>query len=122
MLMGKLFKVGDYIQRFNTLTGQNLPCGPIYQSVGLASHVKSHHPQMGTAILQQIPTIIQSPDYIGKNPREPNSIELVKKLSDNIMVCIKLDTQNGYLYVASVYNISQGKVNNRLNSGRLKRY
>ena len=77
---------------------------------------------MGTAILQQIPTIIQSPDYIGKNPREPNSIELVKKLSDNIMVCIKLDTQNGYLYVASVYNISQGKVNNRLNSGRLKRY
>ena len=120
--MGKLFKVGDYIQRFNTLTGQNLPCGPIYQSVGLVSHVKSHHPQMGTAILQLIPTIIQSPDYIGKNPREPNSIELVKKLSDNIMVCIKLDTQNGYLYVASVYNISQGKVNNRLNSGRLKRY
>lgn len=117
-----LFKVGDYIAKFNAETGQQLPCGPIYQSAGLAAHVKNHHPQNGMAHLSCIPSIIQSPDYIGKHPKEPDSIELVKDVGDNVMVCIKLDSKNGYLYVASVFEISQGKLNNRLNSGRLKKY
>ena len=117
-----LFKVGDYVSRFNADTGQQLPCGPIYQSSGLATHVQNHHPDSGTSLLSHIPTIISSPDYIGKHPREADSIELVKNIGDNVLVCIKLDSKNNYLYVASVYEISQSKLNNRLNSGRLKRY
>ena len=116
----KLFKVGDYIQAFNDMTGQSLPCGPIYQSAGLQVHIRKRHPDE-LRNLSKIPDILKSPDYIGKHPREPSSIELVKDLGENVMVCVKLDADENYLFVASVFEISNGKLNNRLNSGRLKK-
>lgn len=115
-----MFVVGTYTEHFNALTGQDLPCGDIWQSSGLAVHVQKHHPNEVHNI-QLIPQIIADPDYIGHNPKEPNSIELIKVLSANTMVCIKLDAGNCYHYVASVYEISDGKLQNRLKSGRLKK-
>lgn len=113
--------VGEYVEKFNTLTGQSLPCGPIYQDRGLIKHVRSHHPGTeGNVAL--IPQIIAAPDYIGKHPKEPNSIELIKTFSGNVMVCIKLDVDNDYLYVASVFEVTNKKISNRLHSGRIKKY
>lgn len=112
--------VGEYREEFNIITGQSLPCGPIYKSSGLIKHVKDHHPgSEGNVAL--IPQIIASPDYIGKHPNEPDSIELIKTFSNNVMVCIKLDKHKDYLYVASVYEISNRKICNRLHSGRIKK-
>lgn len=116
-----LVPVGTYVQRFNDLTGQNLPCSTIYQSSGLAVHVKKRHPDELDNI-SHIPNIVSDPDYIGKHPKESDSIELVKRLDKNVMVCVKLDQREGYLYVASVFSISGSKLQNRLNSGRLKIY
>ena len=113
--------VGEYIQRFNDLTDQDLPCGAIYQSRGLETHVKRHHASE-IDLINHIPTVIKNPEYIGKHPTEPNSIELIKQIDKNAMVCIKLDIKENYLYVASVFSISSGKLNNRLNSGRLQKY
>lgn len=115
----QLFEVGEYTDTFNKLTGQELPCGPIYQSVGLRVHIMKRHPDEIDNI-GLVPAIISQPDYIGKNPNEPNSIELVKALGANVMVCIKLDVNDGYLFVASVFEISESKLRRRLNSGRLK--
>lgn len=114
-----LFIVGQYTETFNDLTEQHLPCGPVYQSEGLRIHVQKRHPEC-LSCLDLVPQIIAAPDYVGRHPRESNSIELVKVIDQNIMVCIKLDIENDYLFVASVYEISNGKLNNRLNSGRLK--
>lgn len=117
----KLFFVGEYIEEFNRLTGQSLPCLPIVQSSGLVSHVAKHHPgEAGNVAL--IPDVISRPDYVGHNPKEPNSIELVKVLSGSILVGIKLDAARGYCYVASVYEISSGKLQSRIRSGRLKKF
>ncbi len=113
--------VGEYIQRFNDLTNQDLPCGAIYQSRGLETHVNRHHASE-IELISHIPTVIKNPEYIGKHPTEPNSIELIKQIDKNVMVCIKLDIKEDYLYVASVFSISSGKLNNRLNSGRLQKY
>lgn len=118
--MEKMTPVGQYISKFNTLTGQTLPLGVIYQSAGLLTHVLKRHPKEVNN-LNYVSSIISSPDYIGKNPNEPNSIELVKVLGGNLMVCVKLDVSRDYYYVASVFEISQAKLNNRLNSGRLKK-
>ena len=74
-----LFQVGEYIEMFNEVTGQDLPCGPIYQSHGLQAHVQKRHPS-DISHLSCVPLIISAPDYIGKHPKEPNSIELVKVL------------------------------------------
>lgn len=115
----ELIEVGQYIESFNEATGQSLPCGTIYQSSGLRKHILKRHPnEIGN--LRYIPLIIKSPDYIGRNPKESNSIELVKHVGDNIQVCIKLDVNNMHLYVASIYIISEGKLKNRLNSGRFR--
>lgn len=117
----RLSQVGEYTEAFNVKTEQALPCGPIYQSEGLQTHVAKRHPrEIGN--LSLVPEIIASPDYIGKNPKQPNSVELVKVFDANVMVCVKLDSSNGYFYVASVFEISNAKLNNRLNSGRLKNY
>lgn len=119
--MVRLFYVGEYTEAFNAATGQCLPCGPIYESVGLLTHIQKRHPTEVENV-PLIPSVIAAPDYIGHNPREPNSIELVKVFQSNMMVCIKLDVAKNYLYVASAFTISGAKLRNRLNSGRLKKY
>lgn len=116
-----LIPVGQYIERFNQISGQNLPLGTIFQSNGLAKHIQKRHPN-DIGNLTYLSAIISAPDYVGHNPKEPNSIELVKTISDNIMVCVKLDSNLGYLYVSSVFPISSGKMQNRINSGRLKKF
>lgn len=114
-----LFEVGKYIEDFNTFTDQALPCGPIYQSKGLVKHTQRHHPDL-VARVEDIPSVIQAPDFIGVHPKEPDSIELVKRMNGNVMVCVKLDKKENYLYVATVFEITEAKLNNRLSSGRLK--
>lgn len=111
--------VGKYIERFNVLSGQNLPCDNIYQSEGLIVHLKNHHPNE-TDLIESVPDIISHPDYVGHNQKENDSIELVKRLSNNVMVCVKLDRKENYLYVASVFSISDKKLMSRIESGRLK--
>ncbi|GKH49619.1 hypothetical protein CE91St46_07300 [Eubacteriales bacterium] len=116
-----LFLVGKYIPEFNDLTGQTLPCVDIMQSVGLVKHIRKRHYGL-LPYMEKIPEIIIAPDYIGVNPGEPDSIELVKRYSDNIQIAIKLDAAKGYLYVASLYDIPEHKIQKRLYSGRLKRW
>lgn len=119
--MAQMKVVGRFVERFNVLTNQKLPVGDIYQSFGLAAHVKKRHPS-DVGNLVHVPAVISNPDYVGRNPNEPNSIELVKVLANNVMVCVKLDASNNYLYVASVYNITNAKLQKHIQSGRLKQY
>ncbi len=116
-----IFKVGEYTEKFNALTGQDLPLLDIVQSTGLEKHVLKRHP-LDIQYLEKISEIIVSPDYIGQNPKEPNSIELIKSYSDDVQIAIKLDSKNNYYFVASLYQITKKKINNRLFSGRLKEF
>lgn len=113
--------VGEYIEEFNTLTGQSLTCDHIFQSDGLRIHIAKRHPDC-VALLHDIPLILSEPDYIGCNPNEAANVELVKCLDNNLMVCVKLDQSKGYLYVATLFKISNAKLQNRLKSGRLKKF
>ena len=73
--------------------------------------------------IDYIPDIIAEPDYIGVNPNEAGeSIEIVKKYEDNVLVGIKLDTEGEYFYVSTMYDIQESKVSRRLHSGRLKEF
>lgn len=118
--MDNLNKVGEYTGEYNNLLNINLPCLPIYASDGLIKHIQARHSNC-IGYISQIPDIISNPDYVGKNPTEPNSIELVKVYGDNIQIGIKLDVSNNYLYVATLFDVRQSKINRRLHSGRLKR-
>lgn len=109
--------VGRYIDTYNRVLGIQLPCNTIFQSGGLFTHISKRHPEC-LKYIDKINDIISNPDYLGVNPKEENSIEFVKRYSDNILVAVKLDSGNNYLYVASLYKISEGKLERRIHSKR----
>lgn len=83
-------------------------------------HIYKRHPEC-MQYLSKIPEIISCPDFVGTNSDEPDSIEFVKIYDKNILLAVKLDIDHNYLYVASLFDISQGKIERRLFTGRLKR-
>ena len=52
--------------------------------------------------------------------RNNTSIELIKRYADNVMIGIKLDTEGEYLYVSTMIDIQESKIERRLYSGRIK--
>lgn len=118
---GRLRAVGRYDSRFNDLLGIRLPCSEIFQSDGLTVHIERKHPDV-LAFLPRLPEILAHPDYVGRNPTVPDSIELVKRLGQNVLAAVKLDPDGQYLYVSSLYNLKESKLQRRVNSGRLKAF
>ena len=113
-----LTPVGQYRASYNRALGLTLPCSAIFQSKGLRSHVLKRHPHC-LKYLDLIPEILSAPDYLGVNPKEAHSIEFVKCYDDAVLVAVKLDLRHDYLYVASVYDISESKLRRRIHSQRL---
>lgn len=116
--------VGKFNKKFNTILNINIKPKEIYRSKGLPAHMlkRSHFDSL--KYIDYIPDIIINPDYIGVNPNEKSgeTIELVKRYSDNILIGIKLDKKNDYLYVSTMHSINESKIQNRLHSGRLKEF
>lgn len=122
--MDNLIKVGKYKDEFNNILGVNIEPKEIYRSKGLPAHMlKSKHAKC-LKYIDYIPDIINNPDYIGRNPNEngTESIELVKRYKDNILVGIKLDKDKNYLYVSTMHDIQESKIQRRLHSGRIKEF
>lgn len=72
--------------------------------------------------IDYIPEIILEPDYAGINPNEKGiSLELVKRYADNVMIGIKLDIDGEYLYISTMHDVQESKIQRRLFSGRLKK-
>lgn len=105
--------------------------GEIYASPGVIKHIKKRHKNGKNAlsykiinnILPTIEDIILAPDYIGTHPcKVGTSIEFVKKVDVNLLVAVEVDLDNNYIYVASLYPLSESKLNSRITSGRLIKY
>lgn len=118
-----LLVVGRYNPLFDEILDINMPYSDdtIYRSRGLPAHMLKSRHERCLRYIDYIPEIISHPDYIGVNPNETEcSIELVKKYRENILIGIKLDKNEKYLYVSSMYDVPESKVQRRLHSGRLK--
>jgi len=114
-------KVGMYDERFFEYVGlcHSLP---IFQSEGLPIHIQKRHPEC-LKYIDRIPDIILNPDYIGVNPNEQGtSFELIKTFSDNLQIGIKLDSSGQYFYVATLFDISDSKIERRVLSGRIQAF
>ena len=89
------FKIITYDGRYNDILGVDLPLLSIVQSNGLEKHISKKHPSC-LKYLNKIYEIIISPDYIGINPKETDSFELIKRYDDNILIGIKLQREYSY--------------------------
>ena len=114
------FSIGIYNGQYDAILGCTLPKLNIVQSDGLEKHISKRHPAC-LKYLNKVGEILSSPDYVGINPKESGSFELIKQYDNNILVGIKLDIKNNYYYVTTLHDIKQSKINNRLFSGRLKK-
>lgn len=118
----KLVMVGKYNKAFNLYLPYDMDGHSIYQSAGLAKHILKRHPEC-LKYMGMISEIIVSPDYIGINPNEKDcSFELIKVLSENVQIGIKLDSKDDYLYVATLHTITKAKLKHGLANGRLIKF
>ena len=118
----KLVMVGKYNKAFNPYLPYDLDGRFIYQSAGLAKHILKRHPEC-LKYMGAISDIIALPDYIGINPNEKGcSFELIKVLSENVQIGIKLDSKDDYLYVATLHTITESKIRHGIANGRLKKF
>lgn len=125
--MHKYSKVGKVTEDIASLVNFKYP-GDVYIAPGAIKHIKKRHERGHDSlsknvidnILPTIEYIISDPDYVGSHPNKiGTSIEFVKKLDENILVAVDADLNSNYIYVASLYPISESKLNNRVSSGRL---
>lgn len=119
----KFIEVGEFNQKINDLVGSNMPLQKIYRSKGLITHLLKRKHFNCIKHIDDIPDIIKRPDYVGINPNESdNTIELIKVLDEYILVGIKLNINEKYLYVSTMYDIQEAKILRRLHSGRLVKF
>lgn len=117
-----IFKIANFNPDINNYLPFTLSYDSIFQSVGLQKHIEKRHPEC-LPYLNFLPSIIESPDYIGINPNEKGiSFELVRVMSENVQIGIKLDVTADYLYVATLHTITEGKLQHGLKNGRLKKF
>lgn len=83
--------------------------------------MKRNHQNM-IPYIPNIQQFLKNPDYVGINPREKGvSLEYVVQVKPNILIAVKLDSKNGYFYVATMHEISQLKLSQRIRNGRLRK-
>lgn len=120
MSLDKNIVVGKYDKTFNKILNINITQSTIVRSKGLPTHLlKSNHAN-SMKYIDYIPDIIKNPDFIGINPNErKDSIELVKRYKDNVLLGLKVDSISNTLYVSTMYDLQEQKLQRRLHSGRL---
>ena len=100
--------------------------GVIYASPGVLKHIIKRHGrqldrQTRNGILDWMKKILEEPDYVGiyKNEGGQTAVEFIKSVYTNLLLGVELDEENQYIYVTTMYPITDKKIENRIYSGKL---
>ena len=98
------------------------PNTPVYIGENNIEHIKSRHPYEFDKYYQDISTIINTPDYVGLNPKD-NSLLMVKLYQLNneyIRVAVKVTSKN-ICYAKTLHLLSSCNAERYLKRGTLKK-
>lgn len=98
------------------------PNTPVFIGDSNIEHIKSRHPYEYDKYYGDIGTIINSPDYVGINPKD-SSILFVKLYEVNgeyIRVAVKI-TSSGKCYAKTLHSLSTCNAERYLKKGTLKK-
>ena len=114
-------KVGLLKQEvINTLKVNLLPA-EIYLLMGGIKHIRNKRQTCFKNHLNEIPEIIKNPEYIGTNPRYPNSVEFLKEIRGiNVLVAISINSQK-VLQVSTMYTVTSSKLATMIEHNRMKK-
>ena len=111
-------QVGIYKKEHDQMLGTNFEGIPIVCSEGLKSHIIKRKHFDVVECFDCLGEILKNPDYIGCG--ENQAVIFVKKINKNVTTVIKLNKDNDYFYVATMYSISDYKLERKLICGLLK--
>lgn len=93
----------------------------IYSREGLYKHILKRNHNDVIKYFDNLEDIVSNPDYVGmSNRNNSTSFEYVKCYEDNVLVAVRLNKKKGFFYIASMYIITNSKLESRIRSGRLK--
>ena len=93
----------------------------IYSREGLYKHIIKRNHNDVIKYFDNLENIVNNPDYVGMSNRNNSpSFEYVKCYEDNVLVAVRLNKKKGFFYIASMYIITDSKLESRIRSGRLK--
>ena len=87
--------------------------------------IKRHGRQLNKktrdSILEWMKKILEEPDYIGiyKNEGGQTAVEFIKRVYTNLLLGVEVDEKHEYIYVTTMYPITDKKIENKIYSGKL---
>lgn len=100
--------------------------GTIYASPGVLKHIMKRHGRQldkktRESILEWMKKILEEPDYIGiyKNDNGQTAVEFIKIVYTNLLLGVEIDEEHEYIYVTTMYPITDKKIKNKIYSGKL---
>lgn len=98
------------------------PNTPVFIGESNIEHIKSRHPYEYDKYYRDISTIINSPDYVGKNPKDGSLlfVKLYKVQEEYIRVAVKI-TSDHRCFAKTLHSLSTCNAERYLEKGTLKR-
>ena len=98
------------------------PNTPVFIGESNIEHIKSRHPYEYEQYYQDIGLIINSPDYVGLNPKDDSIlfVKLYKVYGEFIRVAVKI-TSGGKCFAKTLHSLSTCNAERYIEKGTLKR-
>lgn len=95
---------------------------PVFIGESNIEHIKSRHPYEYDKYYQDIGLIINSPDYVGLNPKDDSIlfVKLYKVNGEYIRVAVKI-TSGGKCFAKTLHSLSTCNAERYLEKGTLKK-
>lgn len=117
-------KIIGYISQavVDTLNLCMKPNTPVFIGDSNIEHIKSRHPYEYDKYYSDIGSIINSPDYVGINPKDASIlfVRLYEVNGEYIRVAVKV-TSSGKCYAKTLHSLSTYNAERYLEKGTLKR-
>jgi hypothetical protein len=112
------------VDAINDALSLELEPGEVMFSEPAQRHAFNNHPEDFPKCLPHVGSVILNPLFVGDDLKNPGKIELISRiavLESGLLVAISLELINGYYHVASMYPVSERKIEGRLEKRFLKR-
>lgn len=112
------------VDAINATLDMEIEAGEVVFTVPAQRHAMKRHPDDFPRCLPHVGGVVTGPLYIGDDFRNPGKIELVSRLpalGGGLLVAVTLERDEaGRYHVASIYPVSQSKIDNRRRAGTLR--